>query len=64
MLHQPKISLPFAVIGLLVATGLAIPLIGTETTVFMETYRIDDLSVWAVILLSPNDGSSPPYSRV
>ena len=64
MLHQPKISLPFAVIGLLVATGLAIPLIGTETTVFMETYRIDALSAWAVILLSPTTALSAILSRV
>ncbi len=53
MLHLPKVSLPFAVIGLLVATGIAAPLIGTETTVFEGTYRVDDLSVWAVILLMP-----------
>ena len=64
MLHLPKISLPFAVIGLLVATGLAIPLIGTETTVFMETYRIDSLSVWAVILLSPTTALSAILARV
>ncbi len=64
MLHLPKVSLPFAVIGLLVATGLAISLIGTETTVFMETYRIDDLSVWAVILLSPTTALSAILARV
>ncbi len=64
MLHLPKISLPFAVIGLLVATGLAIPLIGTETTVFMETYRVDSLSVWAVILLSPTTALSAVLARV
>ncbi|MGB3632765.1 MAG: NADH-quinone oxidoreductase subunit N [Rubrobacteraceae bacterium] len=64
MLHLPKISLPFAVIGLLVATVLAIPLIGTETTVFMETYRIDDLSVWAVILLSPTTALTAVLARI
>ena len=64
MLHLPKISLPFAVIGLLVAIGLALPLIGTETTVFEETYRVDDLSVWAVILLSPTTALTAILARI
>ena len=64
MLHLPKVSLPFAVTGLLVATGLAVPLIGTETTVFMGTYRVDDLSVWAVILLSPTTALTAILARV
>jgi NADH-quinone oxidoreductase subunit N len=53
MLRLPKVALPFTVIGLLVAAGLAVPLLGTQMSVFMGTYRIDDLSVWAVILLAP-----------
>ena len=53
MLKLPKVSLPFAVIGLLVATGLTIPLLGTETTVFMDTFRVDPLSVWAKLALLP-----------
>ncbi|MDQ3317459.1 MAG: NADH-quinone oxidoreductase subunit N, partial [Actinomycetota bacterium] len=53
MLRLPKVSLPFAVIGLLVAAGLAVPLLGTETDVFTGTYRVDALSLWAVILLAP-----------
>ena len=64
MLHRPKISLPFAVIGLLVATVLAVPFIGTETTVFMGTYRVDDLSVWAVILLSPTTALTAVLARL
>lgn len=64
MLHMPKISLPFAVIGLLVATGLAVLLVGTETTVFEGTYRVDDLSVWAVILLSPTTALTAVLARV
>ncbi|CAN5870325.1 NADH-quinone oxidoreductase subunit N [soil metagenome] len=64
MLHLPKISLPVAVVGLLVATVLAVPLIGTETTVFMGTYRVDDLSVWAVILLSPTTALTAILARV
>ena len=64
MLRLPKVSLPFAVIGLLVATGLALPLIGTETSVFEGTYRVDDLSVWAVILLSPTTALITILSRI
>ena len=64
MLHMPKISLPFAVVGLLVATVLAIALIGTEMSVFMGTYRVDDLSIWAVILLSPTTALIAILARV
>jgi NADH-quinone oxidoreductase subunit N len=53
MLRLPKVALPFTVIGLLVATALATPLLGTETTVFMGTYRIDALSLWSVLALAP-----------
>ena len=53
MLRLPRVSLPFAVIGLLVATGLTVPLLGTETTVFMDTFRVDALSVWAKLVLLP-----------
>jgi NADH-quinone oxidoreductase subunit N len=41
------------VVGLFIATALAIPLLGTETTVFMDTYRIDALSLWATLALAP-----------
>ena len=50
-------------IGLLVATGLALPLIGTETTVFEGTYRVDDLSVWAGLLLSPTTALTAILAR-
>lgn len=69
MLRLPKVALPFTVIGLLVAAGLAVPLLnvemspsmgmemsaseGTEVAVFMGTFRVDDLSTWAVIVLAP-----------
>jgi proton-translocating NADH-quinone oxidoreductase chain N len=53
MLHLPKVALPFAIIGLLVATGLTVPLLGTETTVFSETFRIDALGEWAKLVLLP-----------
>ena len=53
MLRLPKVALPFTVIGLLAATALAVPLLGTETTVFMDTYRVDALSLWSVLTLAP-----------
>ena len=53
MLRLPKVALLLTVNGLLVATGLTIPLLGTETTVFMDTFRIDALSVWAKLALLP-----------
>ncbi|MDQ4127637.1 MAG: NADH-quinone oxidoreductase subunit N, partial [Actinomycetota bacterium] len=58
MLRLPKVALPFTVIGLLVATVLAISLLGTETTVFMATYRVDALSVWATLALAPTTALS------
>ncbi len=64
MLRLPKISLPFTVIGLLVATFLATQLIGAETTAFEGTYRVDDLSVWAVILLSPTTALTAVLARL
>ncbi len=53
MLRLPKVSLPFTVVGLLGATALTIPLLGTETTVFMGTFRVDSLSEWAKLALLP-----------
>jgi len=53
MLRLPKVALPFTVVGLLVATGLAVPLLGTNTNVFMGTYRVDALSLWASLVLAP-----------
>jgi proton-translocating NADH-quinone oxidoreductase chain N len=53
MLRLPRAALPFTVIGLLVATGLTVPLIGTETVVFSGTFRVDPLSEWAKLALLP-----------
>ncbi len=64
MLRLPKVSLPFTVIGLLVATGLATQMIGADTTAFEDTYRVDDLSVWAVILLSPTTALTAVLARL
>lgn len=53
MLRRPRWALPIAVAGTLIATALTVPLLGMSTTVFMETYRIDALAVWAKIILLP-----------
>jgi len=53
MLRRPAGSLGLALVGLLAATGLAVPLVGSETTVFMGTYRVDALAVWAKLILLP-----------
>ena len=53
MIRLPKVSLPFTIIGLLVATGLTVPLLGTETTVFSGTFRVDALGEWAKLVLLP-----------
>jgi proton-translocating NADH-quinone oxidoreductase chain N len=53
MLRLPRVALVFTVVGLLVATGLTFPLLGTGTTVFMDTFRVDALSVWAKLVLLP-----------
>ncbi len=53
MLRRPRWALVLTIGGLLIAAVLAAPLVGTRTTVFMGTYRIDDLSVWATLILAP-----------
>lgn len=40
-------------VGLLIATGVAISYLGKETSVFDGTWRVDELSLWAVIILCP-----------
>ncbi len=53
MLRLPHIALIVALGGLLLATGMTLPLLGTDTSVFSGTYRIDTLSVWAKLILLP-----------
>ena len=53
MLRRPRWALATLLAGLLLATGLASRLIGQDTTVFMGTFRIDDLSTWAKLILLP-----------
>ncbi len=64
MLRLPKVSLPFTVTGLLVATFLGTQLVGANATAFEGTYLVDDLSVWAVILLSPTTALTAILARL
>ncbi len=53
ILRRPRASLALAMLGLFVATGLTIRLVGTDTTVFGGSFRIDALSIWAKLILLP-----------
>ena len=53
MLRLPRIALAATLLGLLLATGMTLPLLDTDTSVFGGTYRIDELSVWAKLILLP-----------
>ncbi len=53
MLRLPRIALAVTLTGLLLATGMTLPLLGEDTSIFSGTYRIDTLSVWAKLILLP-----------
>ncbi len=53
MLRSPRWASRCTVGGLLVAAALAVPNLTQNTTVFMGTYRIDALSMWATVILAP-----------
>lgn len=53
MLRLPRLALTLGVGGLLLATGLTLTLLGTDTSVFGGTYRIDMLTFWAKLTLLP-----------
>ena len=53
MLPRARLALWLTVGGLLAAAVLALFRTGDDTTVFGGTYRIDALSVWAVVILAP-----------
>jgi len=53
MARSPRGALAVTIAGLLLATGLALPRIGLHTTVFGGTWRIDELSIWAELILLP-----------
>lgn len=51
MLAKPRGSLWTLIVGACAATGVAITKLGSHTTAFAGTFRIDSLSLWAVIIL-------------
>jgi NADH-quinone oxidoreductase subunit N len=53
MSRRPRWALPIIVVGLLLATAATLPLVGTRTTIFMGTFRVDDFAVWAKLILLP-----------
>jgi proton-translocating NADH-quinone oxidoreductase chain N len=53
MLRRQRWALPTTVAGLLAAAWFSVSLVGEETTAFMGTYRVDDLAVWAKLILLP-----------
>ena len=56
MFRRHELALACTLVGLLIATFLTAPLLGENTTVFMGTFQIDDLSVWAKLILLPATG--------
>ena len=52
MMGKPRGSLWTLIIGNFAAAGVAMSKLGTETTAFSNTFRVDYLSLWAVIILS------------
>lgn len=53
MLRRPVWAQVLVLAGLLGAAGSTVPLIGLDNTVFMATYRVDALAVWAKLVLLP-----------
>lgn len=53
MFRKPLGSLLSLAIGMLAAAGLSISRLGLDTTAFSQTFRIDTLNHWSVIILCP-----------
>ena len=54
MLRQPKAGLWLLGVGMLSAAVLSVTRLDLETTAFSQTFRVDPLSHWSVILLCPS----------
>jgi len=63
MLRLPRIALAVTLVGLLLSTGMTLPLLGQDTSVFGGTFRIDILSVWAKLILLPATALSVLLAR-
>lgn len=53
MARLPRPGVWMLTIGMTIATGTAISMLGTDTTAFSQTFRVDALSLWAVVILAP-----------
>lgn len=53
MFRKPYGSLWTVIVGMLAAAGLSLTRLDIDTTAFSETFRIDQLNHWAVIMLCP-----------
>ncbi len=53
MLRRPVWGRWITIGGLLVAAALGLPLIGRAETVFSGTFRVDELSTWAALIVLP-----------
>jgi NADH-quinone oxidoreductase subunit N len=63
MVRMPRLALAFGLVGLALATGLTLPLLDADTSVFSGTYRIDLLSTWAKLILLPGTAFSLVLAR-
>jgi len=63
MVRMPRLALGFGLVGLALATGLTVPLLDVNTSVFSGTYRIDQLSTWAKLILLPGTAFSLLLAR-
>lgn len=53
MFHRPKLGLWTALGGYAAAAGVAVGFLGTNEPIFMGTYAVNNLSLWANIILIP-----------
>ena len=53
MLRQPAWGRRITIAGLLVSAALALPRLGHANLVFSGTFRVDELSTWAALILLP-----------
>lgn len=64
MLRWPRFALAVAIVGLFIATGLTLSMLGTDAAVFGGSFRIDTLSIWAKLILLPATVLSLLLARV
>lgn len=54
MLRRPRGSFLCVVVGMGAIACFALSRLGMDTTAFSETFRVDSLSIWAVLILCPS----------